>query len=390
MPFSCRLNLRLAACLIILIATGFLAAARPAKALPPGCRPFPPAPEKPFKECCWRDPNPDGTKPKGSGPENLCFAGDETRGLFCVCQPFNGTPPSTTKTNPTAPKKDDNPIMFKPGVTIPGSGYVSGQNVKVENGTEAFAKYVIAIIKYSTGAIGILAVIMLMVGGIMWIGSAGSQETIGKAKTYIAGAIGGMALSLLSFLILSMVNTNLVAFKTRDIAPVGVATLDLVCAIKTDMNGFVSSSDIPKQICAEYVKEIGTKYAAVDCSNTAENFWSAGPNGTCVQNRGCCEITMGPKSLGFVKWPFGGDSMCVENLNTFTCETESSSGLWSVMKLLLDPTRISLVYQHDITGHPHLGSKCSALPECQKGPICKTAAECYMKLEPKPQTEVKP
>lgn len=105
------------------------------------------------------------------------------------------------------------PIYIKPSVSIPDSEFTAGRNIKVEESTITLANYIVAIFKYSTGVIGIIAAIALMLGGIIWLTAGGNHERISSAKTMIGSSLMGMCLAFGAFLILSIVNTNLVNLK---------------------------------------------------------------------------------------------------------------------------------------------------------------------------------
>ncbi len=55
------------------------------------------------------------------------------------------------------------------------------------------------------GLLGIVAVIMVIVGGFRWMLSAGDDEKITKAKRTIGGAIIGLVIVLLSWAVVSFV-----------------------------------------------------------------------------------------------------------------------------------------------------------------------------------------
>src|SRR3989344_8157061 len=71
-------------------------------------------------------------------------------------------------------------------------------------------QYVSALYQYSVGIAAILAMVMIMVGGFLWLTSAGSPDRVGKAKEFITSAIMGLALALFSFVILYTINPRLV------------------------------------------------------------------------------------------------------------------------------------------------------------------------------------
>jgi len=71
-------------------------------------------------------------------------------------------------------------------------------------------QYISAIYKYGIGLAAVLAAIMIMVGGFLWLTSAGSPDRVSKAREFITSALTGLVLALFSFLILYTVNPELV------------------------------------------------------------------------------------------------------------------------------------------------------------------------------------
>lgn len=72
------------------------------------------------------------------------------------------------------------------------------------------AQYVSAIYKYALGIASIMAVVAVMVGGIMYLTSAGSAGRIDEAKKIIFGAISGLVIIIFSYVLLNLVNPELV------------------------------------------------------------------------------------------------------------------------------------------------------------------------------------
>ncbi len=113
-------------------------------------------------------------------------------------------------------------IEFSPQVQ--GLDYTFNSSDKT---TRNIANYVGAIYKYAIGIVGILAAVVLMIGGVMWIIAGGNATAIGEAKAWIGASLTGLVLALMSYLILATVNPNLVNFKIRAITSVkdmGTAT----------------------------------------------------------------------------------------------------------------------------------------------------------------------
>lgn len=82
----------------------------------------------------------------------------------------------------------------------------------------SFPEYIKKIYNFGVAGAGILAVIMMMVGGFIWLTAAGNVNQIGTAKSFISGAVLGLILALTSYLILSTINPKLVNLKMPEIA----------------------------------------------------------------------------------------------------------------------------------------------------------------------------
>lgn len=64
---------------------------------------------------------------------------------------------------------------------------------------------ILTIINYFLGFLGLIAVIMVIYGGVTYVISAGNDEAIGKAKKIIMYALIGIVIILLSFVLVRMV-----------------------------------------------------------------------------------------------------------------------------------------------------------------------------------------
>ena len=103
---------------------------------------------------------------------------------------------------------------FNPQVGIPGEGssFKPGQNVEVAPDT--FAKYIVEIYEWGIRIIIVLAVVMIMVGGFIWMTAGGSSQKVGSAKKKISSAIVGLILALGSYMVLNFINPELVSFRS--------------------------------------------------------------------------------------------------------------------------------------------------------------------------------
>lgn len=74
----------------------------------------------------------------------------------------------------------------------------------------SFGQYLQLVYSYSAGLIGIIAVVLIMAGGIMWIGAAGNEQIISTAKEIIISALTAVVIIVLSYAILIFINPRLV------------------------------------------------------------------------------------------------------------------------------------------------------------------------------------
>ncbi len=95
--------------------------------------------------------------------------------------------------------------------------------------TPSIAKYIKAIYTYAIGIVGILAAIVLMFGGVLWITAGGNNERISNAKSWIAASLSGLVLALCSYMILYTINPNLVQFKDIVVNDVTDTSLEGCC-----------------------------------------------------------------------------------------------------------------------------------------------------------------
>ncbi len=73
--------------------------------------------------------------------------------------------------------------------------------------------YISYIYKYGLSVAGILAALMLMGGGVIWLTSGGDAGKVGKAKKIIVSSITGLLILFSTYLILYQINPELVKLK---------------------------------------------------------------------------------------------------------------------------------------------------------------------------------
>ncbi|MFA6042906.1 MAG: pilin [Patescibacteria group bacterium] len=72
-------------------------------------------------------------------------------------------------------------------------------------GVDDAKEFVVRVLRYSLGLLGVVALIMILYGGFLMLTSAGSADQIKKAKGTIIWAAVGIAVILLSWTILQYI-----------------------------------------------------------------------------------------------------------------------------------------------------------------------------------------
>ncbi|MEK7097629.1 MAG: pilin [Patescibacteria group bacterium] len=115
-------------------------------------------------------------------------------------------------------------INFKPQITIPGfdteaknAGMSGSETDGYSINGNSIGVLIKSIYKYAIGVVGILATIVMMIGGFMWLIAGGNQSKISEAQEWIKASLTGLVLALGSYMILATINPALVTFKKLDI-----------------------------------------------------------------------------------------------------------------------------------------------------------------------------
>lgn len=89
-------------------------------------------------------------------------------------------------------------------------------------------QYIVGIQRYAIGIVGIIAVIVLMIGGVIWLTAAGNPNQVAHAKKMIFGSLMGLFLVFGSYIILNLINPNLTTFKALNIEYVNHKDMDKI------------------------------------------------------------------------------------------------------------------------------------------------------------------
>lgn len=82
------------------------------------------------------------------------------------------------------------------------------------------SEYIIEMYRFFIGSLGVIAVVVMMVGGFQWLMAAGNSQRIEEAKSTIVSALGGLVIGLGSFMILNIINPRLTDLKVGTIPPI--------------------------------------------------------------------------------------------------------------------------------------------------------------------------
>jgi len=138
---------------------------------------------------------------------------------------FLGTIPAQADDWVGLPTIED-PIVFQPQVGIPGFNTTTNMN---ESSTTYIGQLIKAFYDYGLSIGGILAAVVLMAGGLIWLASGGSSDKITQAKGLIIGSITGLGLLFGAWIILNTINPNLINFKIQSIQNINTITEIEVC-----------------------------------------------------------------------------------------------------------------------------------------------------------------
>lgn len=147
----------------------------------------------------------------------IMMASTMAMSLATVAAPIGAMAAETTATTKPAITADELFAGDKPGA--------KATNISSELGlSSADIRVTIArIIRVAMGLLGIVAVVIVLIGGFTWMTAGGNDEKVAEAKKWIFAGIIGLAIILSAFAISSFVINSLVTATTgTDTAATGV------------------------------------------------------------------------------------------------------------------------------------------------------------------------
>lgn len=234
-------------------------------------------------------------------------------------------------------------LGFTPQISIPDSEFAAGTEIKVgefdaasgEMQSDLLGRYMLAIINYALAAVAILATVVLMGGGLLWLTSRGDSGQVSKAKGLIGGSITGLILLLCSWIILNTINPKLTEFQSIDTKVVEPENYQIMtCCHPTNGPTYVKiETKDGKKIALGGVnkgKEIKCKSDTPECTN--DNVCAAynsdnGKNGyKCVPDNFCCSCISVSGSTG----GGGAGSNCIRNVSLENCTKSCENSAMSI------------------------------------------------------------
>jgi len=237
-----------------------------------------------------------------------------TTGIFFVLQIIAAT---VILTCPRAVEAATTTVNFKPQVSIPGSSFVAESPSLLTGST--IASYIGAIYNYGMAIAGILATLVLMGAGVIWLTSGGDSGKITQAKELISGSIAGLLILVVSWVILNTVNPDLVNLKS--IAPANIAEIDIAaqtslvcCSQKQGPTKTAIKLVDGKRIATEGNmdgKEIRCGGDSVECPSNKVCLTKTDEVYSCFEDNLCCECVRGILS---------GPNFCKNNVTIDSCK----------------------------------------------------------------------
>ena len=96
-------------------------------------------------------------------------------------------------------------------------------------------------ISYALGFVGVVFLILMIVGGLMWMTAAGNDERVNKAKSLITNAVIGMVIVFSAYAITYFVTSRLLP-TSEDGGP--------CAAEETDCAAVCAEGTFPELLCA--------------------------------------------------------------------------------------------------------------------------------------------
>lgn len=158
----------------------------------------------------------------------------ELGGIYYTAFDCAGPPASS----PTAPPPTETgglpvePVTPRLQIPIPGLPQLSNVSIFTTEGRRVadipfLAEYLSGVYRFLVGLAGLAATVMIIIGGMRWLLAAGDAGKIGAAKETITSAAVGLTIALGSYLVLFVLNPELVTFRSLRVGITNPETSDV-------------------------------------------------------------------------------------------------------------------------------------------------------------------
>ena len=89
-----------------------------------------------------------------------------------------------------------------------------GYGASIGLGTQDVRQTIASIIKTAMGLLGIVAVVIILIGGFKWMTAGGNEDQVGEAKKWIFSGVIGLAIILSAYALANFIVTQLVVATT--------------------------------------------------------------------------------------------------------------------------------------------------------------------------------
>jgi len=142
-------------------------------------------------------------------------------------------------------------------IRIPGLTFSEADEIGIEQDTDGrtflyfpfLGEYIAAVYQYGVIVASVLAILMVLFGGIQWIISGGEQERITSAKKHITGALVGLLIAVTSYVFLNTLNPELVNFRNLRVFKVKTIPIEALYPegeTNPSTQGYVGGNPTPK------------------------------------------------------------------------------------------------------------------------------------------------
>lgn len=199
-------------------------------------------------------------------------------------------------------------LNYTPMEAIPGFGK-----------TADFATFISNLYKFGIWTLGICALLMIVIGGYRYAASGGNNASMERAKGFITDALVGLVLALLAYLILYIINPELVKIKMTSVTvPVSPIPIEVApsSSLATAATSLLTNSNIAFASSGDCKDASGATVSPASSMASAKNGNSSTfCNGTCKSGTPCTgQVTISTKLLDTINTIGKTNSLRVSSL----------------------------------------------------------------------------